>query len=60
MDGSETLVSDFVDVEGELGLDVLVLPFCIGDGVAVLAAELGEFDGTARLVASEWPTVSPM
>jgi hypothetical protein len=60
VDGSEAVVGDFVDVEGELGLDVLVFAFGVVDGVAVFGASLGNSMGTARLVAWEWPTVSPM
>jgi hypothetical protein len=49
VDGGEAMVGDFVDVEGEFGLDVLVFAFGVGDGVTVLVAELGELDGDGEV-----------
>ena len=43
--GSEAALADLVDVEGELGADVGVLAFVVGDDGAVLLFELGELDG---------------
>lgn len=40
----EAMMRDFVDVEGELGLDVLVCAFGVVDSVAVFRAEPGELD----------------
>jgi hypothetical protein len=48
-DGGEAMVGDFVDVEGELGLHVLVFAFSVGDAVTVLAAKLGELDGDGEV-----------
>ena len=48
-DGGEAVVGDFVDVEGELGLDVLMLALCVGDAVAVAGFELGELDGDGEI-----------
>ena len=39
------MFGDLVDVEGELGLNMLVLPFGVVDAVAVFVLELGELDG---------------
>ncbi len=45
VDGSEALMRDFIDIEGEFCLDVLVFSFGVVDGAAVLLLELGELDG---------------
>ena len=44
VDGSHAVVSDLVDVEGELRLDVLVFALRIGDGGPILGFEFGKFD----------------
>ena len=49
VDGGEALVDDFVDVEGELGLDVLVFAFGVVDVGAVFGGELGELDGDGEI-----------
>jgi hypothetical protein len=38
-------VGDLVNIEGELGLNVLVFSFGVADGVTELLFELGELDG---------------
>ena len=55
VDGREAVMSDLVDVEGELGLDVLVLALGITDGVAVFHAELGELDGDGAVGGLRMP-----
>jgi hypothetical protein len=42
-------VGDLVDVEGELGLDVLVFALGVADGLAVFCGELGKLDGDAEV-----------
>jgi len=49
VDGSEAALGDLVDVEGKLGLDVLVLAFSIVNVRAVFGGELGEFNGNGEV-----------
>ncbi len=58
--GRDVMMSDLVDVEGKLGLNVLMLAFGIVYDEPYFAASAGNSMGTARLVASGWPTESPM
>jgi len=45
VDGGEVVMGDLIDIEGELGLDVLVLALGVADGIAIAGAEPGELDG---------------
>ena len=42
-------MGDLVDVEGELGLDVLVLALAVGDGGTVAGFQFGELDGDGEI-----------
>jgi len=43
------MMRDLVDVEGEFGLDVLVLPFRVTYRRAVFGAEFGELNGNGNV-----------
>ena len=42
-------MGNFIDVEGELSLNVLVFAFTIIDGLAVFGGERGELDGDGEI-----------
>ena len=57
VDGGEAMVRDLVDVEGELGLDVLVFAFGVVDDVAVACRGAWETRrGRRGWWPAEWPT----
>src|SRR5215469_1467922 len=48
-DGRKAMIRDLVDVEGEFGLDVLVLAFGIIHDVAISIAEFRELNGHGEI-----------